>query len=51
MVLLCEPGSVEIEVRRRYDGFTGLYAFGRRDYSPALGRWMEQDPEKKKGSG
>jgi RHS repeat-associated protein len=28
----------------RYDGFTGLYAFGRRDYSPTLGRWMEQAP-------
>lgn len=28
----------------RYDGGTGLYVFRMRDYSPALGRWMEQDP-------
>ena len=29
----------------RYDPSTGLYRFGARDYSPVLGRWMEQDPE------
>ena len=28
----------------RYDVNTGLYRFGARDYSPVLGRWMEQDP-------
>jgi RHS repeat-associated protein len=28
----------------RYDSTTGLYEFGARDYSPTLGRWMEQDP-------
>ena len=28
----------------RYDTTTGLYEFGARDYSPTLGRWMEQDP-------
>src|SRR5205807_8822566 len=25
-------------------GQTGLYCFRRRDYSPVLGRWIEQDP-------
>jgi RHS repeat-associated protein len=29
----------------RYDGFTGLYYFRNRDYSPTLGRWVEQDPD------
>lgn len=28
----------------RYDFATGLYAFRNRDYSPALGRWIENDP-------
>ncbi len=28
----------------RYDGSSGLYYFRNRDYSPALGRWMEEDP-------
>lgn len=28
----------------RFDGDTGLYAFRNRDYSPTLGRWIEQDP-------
>jgi RHS repeat-associated protein len=28
----------------RYDGGTGLYYFRHRDYSPALGRWVETDP-------
>src|SRR6185437_2241327 len=28
----------------RYDGASGLYVFGARDYSPSLGRWMENDP-------
>jgi RHS repeat-associated protein len=28
----------------RYDFATGLFAFRRRDYSPTLGRWMENDP-------
>jgi len=26
------------------DGNTGQYRFGARDYSPTLGRWLEQDP-------
>jgi RHS repeat-associated protein len=28
----------------RYDNATGLYSFRNRDYSPALGRWLEKDP-------
>ncbi len=28
----------------RYDGSSGLYYFRNRDYSPTLGRWMEEDP-------
>jgi RHS repeat-associated protein len=28
----------------RLDTVTGLYNFRRRDYSPSLGRWMQQDP-------
>jgi len=28
----------------RYDTTSGLYNFRNRDYSPTLGRWMEQDP-------
>jgi RHS repeat-associated protein len=28
----------------RLDGVTGLYLFRHRDYSPTLGRWLEQDP-------
>jgi RHS repeat-associated protein len=28
----------------RWDPVTGLYNFRFRDYSPTLGRWMEQDP-------
>src|SRR5439155_1252688 len=28
----------------RIDNATGLYAFRNRDYSPTLGRWMENDP-------
>jgi RHS repeat-associated protein len=28
----------------RYDAAAGLYAFGARDYSPSLMRWIEQDP-------
>jgi len=28
----------------RYDSTTGLYNFRHRDYSPTLGRWMQQDP-------
>jgi RHS repeat-associated protein len=28
----------------RLDNATGLYAFRNRDYSPNLGRWMENDP-------
>jgi RHS repeat-associated protein len=28
----------------RYDTATGLYLFRNRDYSPTLGRWMQQDP-------
>ncbi|MGA8164442.1 MAG: RHS repeat-associated core domain-containing protein [Waddliaceae bacterium] len=29
---------------QRYDRWTGLYNFGRRDYSPPLGRWISPDP-------
>src|SRR5438445_4031402 len=28
----------------RYDTNSGLYNFRNRDYSPTLGRWMQQDP-------
>ena len=28
----------------RYDGVSGLYKFGARDYSAGLGRWIETDP-------
>ncbi|HEV2292459.1 MAG TPA: RHS repeat-associated core domain-containing protein [Tepidisphaeraceae bacterium] len=28
----------------RYDAATGLYHFRNRDYSPTLGRWVQQDP-------
>lgn len=28
----------------RYDATTGLYNFRNRDYSPTLGRWMQNDP-------
>jgi RHS repeat-associated protein len=28
----------------RRDGTTGLYNFSMRDYSPTLGRWMQEDP-------
>jgi RHS repeat-associated protein len=28
----------------RFDGVMGLYYFRQRDYSPGLGRWMQQDP-------
>jgi len=28
----------------QYDSTTGLYNFRNRDYSPTLGRWMQQDP-------
>jgi len=27
----------------RYDATMGLYTYGERDYSPTLGRWMQQD--------
>jgi RHS repeat-associated protein len=30
----------------RYDSTSGLYNFRHRDYSPTLGRWMQQDPQK-----
>lgn len=29
---------------KRHDPLTGLVCFGRRDYSPELGRWIEPDP-------
>jgi RHS repeat-associated protein len=29
----------------RYESTSGLYLFRHRDYSPTLGRWMEQDPD------
>jgi RHS repeat-associated protein len=32
----------------RYDNASGLYNFRNRDYSPALGRWMEVDPKRYK---
>jgi RHS repeat-associated protein len=28
----------------RFDGITGLYNFRNRDYSPTLGRWVQEDP-------
>jgi RHS repeat-associated protein len=28
----------------RYDSISGLYNFHNRDYSPSLGRWLQQDP-------
>jgi RHS repeat-associated protein len=28
----------------RYDATSGLYSYQRREYDPALGRWIEQDP-------
>ena len=28
----------------RYDSNSGLYTYQRREYDPALGRWIEQDP-------
>jgi RHS repeat-associated protein len=28
----------------RLDVNTGMYHFGARDYSPTLGRWVQQDP-------
>ena len=28
----------------RFDAAAGLYSFRNRDYSPSLGRWMQQDP-------
>jgi RHS repeat-associated protein len=28
----------------RFDAVAGLYNFRRRDYSPTLGRWLQQDP-------
>jgi RHS repeat-associated protein len=35
----------------RLDGTSGLYNFRMRDYSPTLGRWIQQDPIKYRGGG
>src|SRR5262249_30234567 len=35
----------------RYSDAAGLYLFRNRDYSPTLGRWVEQDPAGYAGSG
>ncbi len=37
-------GWVYLQQGGRYDTATGLYNFRERDYSPTLGRWMQQDP-------
>ncbi len=37
-------GWVYLHQGGRYDTATGLYNFRNRDYSPTLGRWMQQDP-------
>jgi RHS repeat-associated protein len=37
-------GWVYLHQGGRYDSTTGLYNFRHRDYSPTLGRWVQQDP-------
>jgi RHS repeat-associated protein len=37
-------GWVYLEQGGRYQSNSGLYSFRNREYSPALGRWMQQDP-------
>jgi RHS repeat-associated protein len=37
-------GWVYLHQGGRYDALTGLYNFRHRDYSPTLGRWIEEDP-------
>ncbi len=37
-------GWIYLHQGGRYDTVTGLYNFRYRDYSPTLGRWMQQDP-------
>src|SRR5262249_31939679 len=37
-------GWIYLHQGGRYDTNTGLYNFRHRDYSPALGRWISQDP-------
>jgi RHS repeat-associated protein len=37
-------GWVYLHQGGRLDSATGLYLFRHRDYSPTLGRWMQQDP-------
>ncbi len=37
-------GWVYLHQGGRYDAVTGLYNFRNRDYSPTLGRWMQDDP-------
>jgi RHS repeat-associated protein len=38
-------GWVYLHQGGRYDTASGLYNFRNRDYSPTLGRWLQQDPE------
>jgi RHS repeat-associated protein len=37
-------GWIYLHQGGRYDSSTGLYNFRNRDYSPTLGRWVQQDP-------
>jgi RHS repeat-associated protein len=37
-------GWIYLHQGGRYDNATGLYNFRRRDESPTLGRWMQEDP-------
>jgi RHS repeat-associated protein len=37
-------GWIYLHQGGRFDGVIGLYYFRNRDYSPALGRWIEVDP-------
>jgi RHS repeat-associated protein len=37
-------GWIYLHQGGRLDGTTGLYNFRMRDYSPTLGRWMQEDP-------
>lgn len=45
--LLAATGVLQQPIRfatRRFDESTGLYYFGHRFYSPAIGRWLSRDP-------
>ncbi|MGB7157177.1 MAG: RHS repeat-associated core domain-containing protein [Tepidisphaeraceae bacterium] len=41
---LSDVGWVYLHQGGRYDAAAGLYHFRHRDYSPTLGRWVQQDP-------